>query len=155
MYRKSFFMSPLLSQIDSVDFDADVTDFEVSLEQESAHTDNFIKAKYSQEVEELFMHLPWMEFLVNDSRLGTNETECDKTPCNVPTSNMIKINDKFYDLGNNQTVYDKKPCSVTGTGTNGTCTLLFHCPSVYSKIPHLQMFENYFCPLDTYVFFIF
>lgn len=62
----------------------------------------------------------------------------------------IVIKDVEYNFGRKDTTLKGTDleCDVAKTGEVGECTLLWNCPTVYSKMTNLTMFERYFCVLE-------
>ncbi|KAJ3633920.1 hypothetical protein MTP99_010837 [Tenebrio molitor] len=57
-----------------------------------------------------------------------------------------------YKLSVDETVTTRPECPKTPiNGTAGICTLLPQCPEVFPLLTDVQIFKEYFCPLDTYV----
>lgn len=72
----------------------------------------------------------------------------------VSNAGELTIHSQKYLIGNNQTVVEAKKCQVESLNVSGDCTLLARCPSVYSKLNTFEIYEQYFCSLDSdkYVF---
>ncbi|XP_044268022.1 inter-alpha-trypsin inhibitor heavy chain H4-like isoform X2 [Tribolium madens] len=83
--------------------------------------------------EDIKNKLPWLKDIIMENGTIT-----------LPNGN--------YKISTNETVTSTPQCPKTPiNGTAGVCTLLPHCPQVFSLLTDAKIFQDFFCPLDTFV----
>ncbi|EFA04008.2 inter-alpha-trypsin inhibitor heavy chain H4 isoform X2 [Tribolium castaneum] len=71
----------------------------------------------------------------------------------ITVNGTITLPNGSYKISTNETQVTSTPqCPKTPiNGTAGVCTLLPHCPQVFSLLTDAKVFQEFFCPLDTFV----
>ncbi|RZC39131.1 inter-alpha-trypsin inhibitor heavy chain H4-like, partial [Asbolus verrucosus] len=94
--------------------------------------------------------LPWLKDILTEN--GTLTSPPGKKCVNNACISSKQSFSGDYHLSLDAAIANQPECSETPTNsTAGICTLLPKCPQVFSHLTDVQVFEKYFCPLDTYV----
>ncbi|XP_063902770.1 inter-alpha-trypsin inhibitor heavy chain H3-like isoform X1 [Zophobas morio] len=86
--------------------------------------------------EEIKNKLPWLQDILSEN--GTLTVSSGDHQGN-------------YTLASENQPVGKKCAATPVNGTAGVCTPLIQCPQVFPHLTDAQIFDKYFCPLDTYV----